>query len=301
MTFAIAQRLRKVVVPDVVGLTADNAQVMLRNAGLQAGTIVYTESYDSEDSVVRAEPAPGQMVSSDAPVRLWVSKPSLVRFLPGIYQMSGVIGEGDFLHRMLRVFQHVFESVKGNVDQIDAIFKPLETPQSFIPWLASWLALTVDTDWPEQRARRVLKGAAALFAIRGTRRSMEQLIDIFAGYRPEIRENEFPYLGFRVGVGRVGVDSMVLPQINLAHCFVVNLPVEEEQISDNELIKLHQVIRQEKPAHTLYCVQFAERRKEWAEAPFMRIGVSSRIGEESQAEPESTGADSAKPFDGEGR
>lgn len=287
MTLSLSQRLRKVVVPEVVGQLAVNAQVMLDNDGFATARVHYVDSYEPEESVVRVDPPPGHMVSSDAEVTLWVSKPSWMRYLPSIYQSGALTEQSDFLHRFLRVFQHLHEDVRQKAEDVHRLFHPLEAPPGFLPWLASWVALTVEPDWSEERKRRVIRKSAALYGIRGTRYALEQLIDIFVDIEPAIRENEFPFHGFRVGSSRVGVDSMVLPRVNLAHCFVVRLPVQESEIDDNELVKLHQVIQQEKPAHTMYCIQFAEQKAAWAEARFMRIGVSSRIGDGSNesAEP----------------
>lgn len=289
-------RLRNLVVPQVVGQLDDNARVMLRNAGFPVPVIHYVEDYADDNSVVRADPAPGQLVSSATEVRLYVAKPSLVRFLPNVYQTSTGGQETDFLRRMLRVFQHVFEGIKSQVDGGHRLYRPSEAPTEFLPWLAQWMAIGLDPDWPEWRQRRILRKAAGLYRVRGTRKSLIALIQIFADLQVRVVENAFPFTGFRVGLGRIGVDTMVMPRVNLAHAFVVELQVSEDKLVDEELVKLHRVIQLEKPAHTIYCVQFSEKQaRDWAEAPIMQIGVGGRIGDAQETDEEGGGESEPPP------
>jgi phage tail-like protein len=277
MTLVPSQRARKLVIPDVVGLSAANAAVMLRNTGFGPPRVHYVESYEPEDAVTGTDPIPGQMVASDTEIRLYVSKRSFVEFLPSVYQQGGAGIETDFLRRMLRVVQHTFESLRVRADTLHEVFRPGSTDPEFLPWLASWIALTLEPDWPTDKKRRVIRRAAALYPIRGTARALIEMVEIFTGHRVRVRENEFPYRGFRVGQSRMSIDTIVLPKVNLAHTFVVELPVSDEALSDADLQRVHRVIHIEKPAHTLYCVQFTEPDAKRAGAPMMRIGVSSRI------------------------
>ena len=271
---------RKRVVPDLVGLDIDNAQVVLHNAGFPPGQVHFSESYEPENSVVSQEPSRGQMVDGDTVIRLHVAKPNLARHLPSIYQMTGLGVESEFLRRYLWIFHHLFESLTRKIDRIDKTFRPLEVQEELLPWLASWLALTLDPDWPVERKRKLIRRAAELYAIRGTSRAVAQFLEIFTGVEPEIEENKWPHKGFRVGISSViGVDSIILPPMNLSHCFIVRLPFAYEEVSDDMIVKIHRIIQNEKPGHSVYYLQFKDKEKVTDLGGFMQIGVASVIGE----------------------
>ncbi|GMV40697.1 MAG: hypothetical protein AMXMBFR64_24130 [Myxococcales bacterium] len=270
---------RKRVLPDLVGLHVDDAQIVLRSAGFPPGQVHFTESYGAEDSVVSQDPPRGHMVDSSAVVKLHVIKQSLVRHLPSVYQMSGTGVDSDFLRRYLWIFHHLHDSLQGNIDSMDRLFRPLETREDFLPWLASWLALTLDPDWPVDRKRRLIRRAAELYNIRGTARALRIFLEIFTGLAPEVEENRWPHRGFQVGVSSVvGVDAVILPPMNRSHCFIVRLPFAADEITEDALMKIHQIIQNEKPAHTIYWLDFAEKRRESGVLGIMQIGVGSAIG-----------------------
>ena len=251
------QRSRRHVVPDVVGLGERDAQIMLRNVGFQTGEVVFVESYAADRTVVSSDPAPGHMVPGDTLIRLHVSRQNLMRFLPSAFQGGERGTESDFLRRFLWVITHLHDSVNDRMGEMTRLFKPFETDPEFLPWLASWLGLTLDTDWSEEKKRRFIQRASQLYTVRGTSRALREILEVFTGVRPEIVENAWPYDGFRIGVSSsVGVDTVMLPPMNLAHCFIVRLPIAVEEIDEAMLVKIHQIIQQEKPAHTTYFLAF---------------------------------------------
>lgn len=256
---ARAPSSRRHVVPDVVGLSERDAQIMLRNVGFQTGEVVFVESYADDRTVVASDPAAGHMVSGETLIRLQISRQSLMRHLPTAFQGGERGTESDFLRRFLWVITHLHDSVNDRMSEMTRLFKPFETDPEFLPWLASWLALTLDTDWSEEKKRRFIQRASQLYTVRGTARALSEILEVFTGVRPEIVENAWPYDGFRVGVSSsVGIDTIMLPPMNLAHCFVVRLPVAAQDIDEAMLVKIHQIIQQEKPAHTTYFLAFEE-------------------------------------------
>ena len=52
-------------------------------------------------------------------------------------------------------------------------------------------------------------------------------------------------------------DSIVLPPVNKAHCFMVEVPAGFTDASDETILKIHDIIRMEKPAHATYYLRFA--------------------------------------------
>jgi hypothetical protein len=135
------------------------------------------------------------------------------------------------------------------------------------------MALQVEADWPLEQQRRWLRHAPALYAIRGTKQALQTLLDMYLGTPPVILENQWPFEPFRIGVAsEVGISTTVLPPMELAHCFVVQLPEPAEHYSDEQIVRIHRVIQAEKPAHTQYFLTFAMADDTYELQPFLTIG-----------------------------
>ena len=52
-------------------------------------------------------------------------------------------------------------------------------------WLGAWLGLTFDRHWPESKRRRLLKQAAKLYQLRGTREGLRRQLQLFLDIEPE--------------------------------------------------------------------------------------------------------------------
>lgn len=253
------ERVRRTVrMPDVVGISLANAGLMLRNVGFEAARVRlrYEEAYRPEDETIRQQPPPGALVAIDEPVELVVSRRSLVHHLPQVYQKADRAG-GHQLREFLWIFDHLFADLSRHIDSLHKYFDPLEAPPEYLPWLASWVALTIEQDWPESKQRRLIQQALSIYAMRGTVRGLKMFLSIFTDVEPLLRENEWPFRGFRIGEVRIGVDSLVIPPVNTAHCCIVEVPAQFDDTSDETLHKLHRIIRMEKPAHTAYYLTFA--------------------------------------------
>ena len=266
------RRPRKLVVPDVTGLLISDAQIVLTQAGFEPGTARFTESYEPVNTVVYQTPKRGQLVDSDTFIEIGVSKNSWIRFLPQVYQLESREDNG-LLFNLLWIFQQMHEQVSSKVDRMDEILRPLEAPEEFLPWLSSWIALQIEDEWEEEKKRRWLRFAPALYNIRGTRTALEKLLEIYTGVKPLIIENEWPDEALRVDItGEVGQTSTIFPPMNLNHCFTVELPLAASDIPEQRLVRIHRVIQAEKPAHTNYYLRFHvdDGDDDWS--GFMTIG-----------------------------
>ncbi len=285
---------KKLKMPDLVGLREEDAAIALRNAGFkEVPRVRFVESYESVGTVVAQEPIKGNLVDNYGVVVLRVSRRSYLRHLPQIYQTDAALGN-DFLREFLWVFQHIQLSVSRKLDQGWHYYDPRETPEEFLPWLANWVALTLDVDWPDIKKRKLISAAAELYKHRGTKRALRDVIRIFLDREPRIEENKWPYPGFRVGVtSSVGVDTIVLPQIDLDHCFMVHIPVGVDEVTEEMVVKIHNLINMEKPAHATYFLQFQTEERRATPQVFMQIGVSSLGVPDLRYDEEETSGDSA--------
>lgn len=275
---------RKVVrVPDVVGRPLEKARIVLEDAALKRVVTLYRESYEDRDTVLEQRPARGQMVYEGTEVTIWVARRGFVEHLPAIYRRSDAVGR-NLVRDLCFVFEHMFDSIERNLNDGWRFYDPHVAPIEFLDWLSGWTAFTLDLDWPEAQKRALVKRAVDLYRIRGTKRGLTLFLKLFTGHEPEIKENEWPFKGFRVeGDGaeegaRIALDSVVLPPVDLAHCFVVKMPIRFEQVTPEMIIRIHQIIQLEKPAHTHYYLQFAEEEGEVELREFFAIGLRSGIG-----------------------
>lgn len=177
-----------------------------------------------------APPAPEPAPAETAPVGLPRERSSYVRFLPPLYSAD------DFIGRFLLIFEHIFSPIERTVDNIPHYFDPRLTPPDFLPWLASWVGLTLDERWPEARRRELILAAAELYAWRGTVRGVREFVRLYTGYEPDITEP--------------GVTGKRAVEAGQAHRFVVRVRVPDPASVNRAL--LESVLNAEKPAHTAY-------------------------------------------------
>jgi phage tail-like protein len=274
---------RVVRVPDVVGRSHPKAHILLQDAGLTKIITLYRESYEDRDTVLEQRPARGQMVYEATEVTIWVARRGYLENLPAIYRRSDAVGR-NLVRDVCFLFEHMFDSVEINMTDGWRFYDPHVTPIEFLTWLSGWTAFSLDLDWPEAEKRALIKRAVDLYRIRGTKRGLTLFLRLFTGHEPDIEENTWPFKGFRVEAegaeigARVGLDSVIMPPVDLAHCFVVTMPIKYETVTTDMIIRIHQIIQMEKPAHTHYYLRFAEEKGDVELREFFAIGLRSGIG-----------------------
>jgi phage tail-like protein len=274
---------RVVRVPDVIGRSLTKAHILLEDAGLSKIVTLYRESYEDRDTVLEQRPARGQMIYEGTEVTIWVARRGYLENLPAIYRRSDAVGR-NLVRELCFLFEHMFDSVEVNLNDGWRFYDPHVTPIEFLTWLSGWTAFSLDLDWPEAEKRSLIKRAVDLYRIRGTKRGLTLFLRLFTGHEPDIEENTWPFKGFRVEAegaeigARVGLDSVIMPPVDLAHCFVVTMPIKYETVTPDMIIRIHQIIQTEKPAHTHYYLRFAEEKGDVELREFFAIGLRSGIG-----------------------
>jgi phage tail-like protein len=269
---------RVVRVPEVLGLPLKKARIIVEDAGLAIDAVLFRESYEERDTVLDQRPARGQMIYEGSPVTLWIARRGYMEHLPAIYRRSDAVGR-NVVRDVCFLFEHMFGSIDALLEEGHRYYDPHECPPGFLDWLASWTAMVMDMDWPETKKRAILKRGVDLYRIRGTKRGLVLFLKLFTGHEPIIEENEWPFKGFRVGGdARIGMDSVVLPPVERAHCFIVTMPVKFTDVSPEMVIRIHRIIQMEKPAHTQHYLRFASDIGDVELRDFFAIGLRSGIG-----------------------
>jgi phage tail-like protein len=123
------------------------------------------------------------------------------------------------------------------IGSIHTYFNPDLTPEKFLPWLASWVALSLRDDWQPATKREFIKKIVPLYRLRGTKDGLAQVLSLYlkSVNLPEnvtiYEEDDFPDHYFQV--------ELRLPRLESSRYW--------QQVRIAKAI-----IDQEKPAHTYY-------------------------------------------------
>jgi phage tail-like protein len=211
---------------------------------------------------------------------------SLLNYLPAIFQEGSTLAQPNFLGRFLLGFERILlgfgevsEEVKQPgleeaIAQLDRYFDPERTLPEFLPWLASWVALTLRDDWNEEEKRRFLGRIVPLYQQRGTKSGLEKLLRAYTGLAEESARVYELTQPLQVGeTSTVGVDTAI--GSGPPHYFVVKISLsistEIDRARREQIARA--IIDREKPAHTYYDLI--------VEFPTIQVGVTSTIGKDT--------------------
>lgn len=110
---------------------------------------------------------------------------SLRRYLPAIFGAEPL--SADFTDRWLALFDREFRNIEAIIDRQAGLFDPLACPagppprRDFLTWLAGWVGVGLERNWPEARRRAYLKAAPRFFPWRGTLEGLRNSLYLFLG------------------------------------------------------------------------------------------------------------------------
>ena len=202
---------------------------------------------------------------------------SYLRYLPATYQEDPT--GRDFLERFLSLFETISAGMEHQILHLSRHFDAEATPDEFLNWLGSWLAIARDDQWSMDQKRALLEQAYTLYKQRGTLGGLGTMIELFTGTRPIIIEHfktRRPMVlgaGAKVGrstvVGRSFNKRLILEETSTIGAFVLKEQEEPPQtpfeadafdftiVINTSTLKegeqedaLRRLIEEEKPAHT---------------------------------------------------
>ena len=174
---------------------------------------------------------------------------SYLQYLPYLQQSDEFLGH--FLLAIERILSgftlkdsdDIFPNQLGLEEYIESIhtyFNPGlsreetgTTPADFLPWLASWVAASLQEEWDEDFKRKFISNIVPLYRLRGTKAGMKKLLEIYTGEEVKIYEFDQP-----------------------AHYFQVEMTLSEtaENLRRKQQIA-KTILDLQKPAHTFYSFQ----------------------------------------------
>jgi phage tail-like protein len=206
-----------------------------------------------------------------------------MQYLPAIYNAQPEV------EAFLRAFEAVQlggaarapgepPGLRETILALPSYIDPDKTPEEFLSWLASWIALTLRGDLAVPRKRLLIARGASLYQWRGTLRGLRELLQIVAGNwtppateesaieaesgdeaEPKIMEPTLQSL--IVGVQAI-VGSTTRLGRELPYLFQVTFTLPTPPPAKDELIAFEALVRDTielgKPAHTYYELKFTD-------------------------------------------
>ena len=163
-------------------------------------------------------------------------------------QLPGLYLEDGFVQRLTEAFDDVLAPVFSTLDSLWAYLDPTLAPPDFLEWLAEWVGVSLDENWPLERRRDLVAGAAGLYARRGTAHALAQQVQLYAGVVPEIEESGGVATSATAGGAVPG-----LPEPRL----VVRVRVPDPSAVDAR--RLDAIVAESKPAHVPHQVEVLPR------------------------------------------
>jgi phage tail-like protein len=155
-----------------------------------------------------------------------------------------------FMRRFLLIFETILGPIERTIDNIAYYLDPRLTPPELLPYLASWVGLELDENWPLPQQRQLVLWAATLHRWRGTRRGLRQHLRLYTGRTPLIVET---FDGLRVGQDAgLGVNTR-LGDAPRPHWIAITVLSDRPEELDERILR--QIIELEKPAHIGYTLE----------------------------------------------
>jgi len=221
----------------------------------------------------------------------------LLRRLPRTFSREAA--DADFLRRFLAICDGLVDELEGRIARRQVLLDPCGTPEDMLPWLASFLGMTLDERWPVRARRELVANAAWLFRFRGTVPGLERFLRLYLGDAVVVleqfrlrgqggallggtgaaRSTAVVGGGFRVG-GRVGEPGAAPagaaggdPYRTHAHRFTV---LVRGALSQEQCAVVGDILELHRPAHTV--VEICALGEGMRVGRALHVGISSSVG-----------------------
>ena len=212
---------------------------------------------------------------------------SYLNYLPALFH------DDAFLGQFLLAFEQVLSGgvladreqpgLEEYIDQIYTYFRPYVpitsidganaqvTPDEFLPWLASWVALSLRDDWDDRTKRGFISKIVPLYQKRGTKAGLKEVLELYINVDKSVQESN------------VEIYEFATP----AHYFQVTMSLQERGDLARTQAIARAILDQEKPAHTFYSLQILFPTMQILNAPVgqeegLLLGYNTLLGTTNQ-------------------
>ncbi|HWQ70791.1 MAG TPA: phage tail protein [Desulfitobacteriaceae bacterium] len=119
-------------------------------------------------------------------IKICLPSRSWLEYLPVVYQSADL--QSGFLDRYLGIFQTLYEDLNLQVRNAAAFFDADCADSRFLQWLSEWLDITDSYIWSEDKLRLLLARSLELYRGRGTKKSIEEIVELYTSEKPYIVE-----------------------------------------------------------------------------------------------------------------
>jgi phage tail-like protein len=170
---------------------------------------------------------------------------SYLEYLPAPYHADPFIG------RFLLIFESILGPIERMIDSLASYFDPRVAPAELLPWLASWVGLELDENWPLERRRQLVAWAVTLYRWRGTRRGLREYLRLYTGRTPLIVEN---FAGMRLGQdAQLGTTTRLGDGSRRPHWITVTVLTDDPAKLDERILR--RIIEAQTPAGVGYTLE----------------------------------------------
>ncbi|MCK6067926.1 MULTISPECIES: phage tail protein [Microbacterium] len=167
--------------------------------------------------------------------------PGLGTPAPLLDRLPGILQDDDFLQRFLPAFDATVAPVYAVLDSLPAYIDPFSAPADFLEWLAGWVDVELDQNWPLEQRRRFIAEAATLHRLRGTATGIRHAVSLAAGPAAEVTVTD----GGGVWIGTV--PDPAAPEQRVRIVVASTVPLEEA-----DRARLARAAAASVPAHLLF-------------------------------------------------
>jgi phage tail-like protein len=107
-----------------------------------------------------------------------------------LHQLPVGMAEDDFLFRFVSIFQRVSDTVVLQIDTLPHMFDPTVAPEPMVQEMAQWLGVNwLDSSLDGRLQREIVLGYAQMIQWRGTKRGIQQLLELLSGGPATVRDS----------------------------------------------------------------------------------------------------------------
>ena len=194
-------------------------------------------------------------------------------------ELPSLLQEDDFCQRFTRGLDDVLAPVYATLDCIDTYLDSSLTPDDFVDWLASWVGVEVDENWPLEKRRNLIDEAVGLYRVRGTAAGLAAHVALYTGSTPEMSDSG--------GCAWSQTADTALPGSAEAALTVRVLVDDPASVS---LATLERIVAASRPAHVLFKVEVVTSAGVVVEQPAPEVPASEPEPESESDVPETDDA-----------
>ncbi len=188
----------------------------------------------------------------------------LTNYLPEIYQEEQ--SSADLLNRFLGIFQSLLGDLDKTIEDVSRYLDLDLVDGEFLRWLCTWLQVNNSEIWPEEKLRLLLRQAYPLYQIKGTRESIERVVELYTGEKPFIVEYH-SIAGYR---------SRLYERLYGDNPYIFTVMVKEHSLPTTQhYLELKQVVDSFKPAYTI--LNLVALRSYMLLDSYVYLGVNSEL------------------------